>query len=131
MVSGTNLTGKVLSATTTAMNSATPSGYGSTSEFSQAKSITVFGAAVASPNGSLADTGDKPRFFYLSTATLLVSTAFAIHYSKKRNEYSLQTNRWQSMRLAIPIVNTLQCLRVDQNNVSCCYNDGNAKNNFN
>lgn len=38
---GTNLTGKVLSATTTAIDNTTTSGFGSTSEFSLASSITI------------------------------------------------------------------------------------------
>ncbi len=42
--SGTDLTGKVLAATTTALSNATTSGFGSTSEFSQAADIEVLSA---------------------------------------------------------------------------------------
>lgn len=48
----TDLTGKVLSATTTAIDATTPSDFGATSEFSQVRSITVL------PQAALAETGE-------------------------------------------------------------------------
>lgn len=76
-----NLSGKVLSATTTAINNTTPYGFGSTSEFSQAKAISVTSgatAAVEGSSGSLAETGVTILLvillfiFVISTATIYV-----------------------------------------------------------
>ena len=84
--SGTNLTGKVLSATTTAMNSATDSDLGSTSEFSAG--VTPVVASVDSPDddsgsstnnssGSLADTGQN-ALLTIAIASLLMLSAGTI-----------------------------------------------------
>lgn len=58
--SGTNLTGKVLSATTTAIDTSTPSDFGSTSEFSENAPITVLSTGInAIIPDQLASTGDN------------------------------------------------------------------------
>jgi len=62
----TDLTGKVLSATTTAIDAATPSDFGATSEFSQVRSITVL------PQAALAETGDNALVYLLGLGTMLV-----------------------------------------------------------
>jgi len=62
----TDLTGRVLSATTTAIDAATPSDFGATSEFSQVRSITVL------PQAALAETGDNALVYLLGLGTMLV-----------------------------------------------------------
>lgn len=85
---GTNLTGKVLSATTTAINTATNSGFGATSEFSLASSnITVVAAAVTN-NTPLAKTGDDTRAIIVLGVFFVVAGGTAV-VTKRRNIYSV------------------------------------------
>ena len=58
---GTNLSGKVLSATTTALSNATVSGFGSTSEFAQDIAITVAAPALPPRGAKLASTANDTR----------------------------------------------------------------------
>jgi len=58
---GTNLSGKVLSATTTALSNATASGFGSTSEFAQDLAITVTTPALPPRGARLASTANDTR----------------------------------------------------------------------
>lgn len=62
----TDLTGKVLSATTTAIDATTPSDFGATSEFSQVRSITVL------PQAGLAETGDNTWAYVLGVGVMIV-----------------------------------------------------------
>lgn len=57
---GTDLSGKSISATTTAIDAPTVFGYGATSEFSAARSISVI-TAMSVATGTLADTGDNQQ----------------------------------------------------------------------
>ncbi len=66
--SGTNLTGKVLSATTTAIDGSTASGFGSTSEFSLALAATVHSV---SPQTSTAGSNNTPSTSTSSNNTLI------------------------------------------------------------
>jgi len=65
---GTNLSGKVLSATTTALSSTSASGFGSTSEFAKDQPITVFAPALPPRGARLANTSNSS----LAIAVLLV-----------------------------------------------------------
>jgi CSLREA domain-containing protein len=58
---GTNLSGKLLSATTTALSSATASGFGSTSEFAQDLAVTVTTPALPPRGAKLASTANDTR----------------------------------------------------------------------
>ncbi len=58
---GTNLSGKLLSATTTALSSTTASGFGSTSEFAQDLAITVTAPALPPRGAKLASTANDTR----------------------------------------------------------------------
>jgi len=69
---GTNLTGKSISATTTALDSTTTSGFGSTSEFSRILLAEV--TNTANSQGSLASTGSGTlQYILIATATLASS----------------------------------------------------------
>ena len=86
--SGTNLAGKSISATTTALNSATTSGFGSTSEFSQIVTATQVLTPTTEPSTptssptsstsnptpitSLASTGDNLKLLFLIASLLLL-----------------------------------------------------------
>lgn len=100
---GTNLTGKVLSATTTAINSGTNSGFGSTSEFSLASDIDVLPVIPDNTkdnentaSGTLSNTGTN--VFVLSTLAVfaIASSGFTIRSRKTghyiRPHYSLDDN---------------------------------------
>jgi CSLREA domain-containing protein len=74
MPTGTNLTGKVLSATTTAVDGATTSGFGSTSEFSLVSDIDIIALPSADDedsSGLLANTGQSILALALVAATLV------------------------------------------------------------
>lgn len=87
--SGTNLTGKSISATTTAIDNTTDSGFGGTSEFSAVVSASVAGdGSGGSTNGSgsdLAGTGDS-TFGYLILSLSLVVLPISIYFSRLRFE---------------------------------------------
>ena len=78
---GTNLTGRVLSATTTAINGTTTSGFGSTSEFSQTLAFTV-SALPQDGNDQesdvLANTGQDIRFYGLVGVLFLVTAVYIV-----------------------------------------------------
>ncbi len=85
----TNLTGKVLSATTTAIDGTTASGFGSTSEFSLASSITV--SSLPTNNNTtnyqnqtstnLANAGDSKiiRLVLLSVVMIVITLILMVH----------------------------------------------------
>jgi CSLREA domain-containing protein len=79
---GTDLTGKKITGTTTAINNTTPSGYGSTSEFSLASDTNVIAPATS---GGLANTGVNiiiPSLF--AGALMLSGGAMAVHRLTRR-----------------------------------------------
>ena len=81
---GTNLTGKVLSATTTAIDGGTTSGFGSTSEFSLTKAITV--SALPKVDSSLANTGQNIRLSGISSGVVIIIAY--VSYRTRRYIYS-------------------------------------------
>lgn len=83
--SGTNLTGKSISATTTALDNTTDSGFGATSEFSQLVVASVI--SNNSNTGSLAGTGQD---FLAILIAALTSSAFgaALFVTKRRSANS-------------------------------------------
>lgn len=76
-----NLTGKVLSATTTAMNNATPSGFGSTSEFSEISPITVL--STTTPD-QLASTGENLWLWLVGALSLVGVGAYMLRVVGRR-----------------------------------------------
>ncbi len=81
---GTDLTGKVLSATTTALNSATDTGFGSTSEFSRVTDINVVSTAA----NNLVKTGAQLAVTtFLSS--LIVSTVIYTYIDYRRHKRPL------------------------------------------
>jgi len=89
---GTDLTGKVISATTTAVDNTTDSGFGSTSEFSAVlgaevvSSQTITSPASSAGSGSLAQTGQNSRVSLLIVVTL-VTAATATMTAKRKYVY--------------------------------------------
>ncbi len=75
---GTNLSGKVLSATTTALSSTTASGFGSTSEFAQDLAITVAAPAVPPRGARLASTANDTRAIIALILYVLLLEALVI-----------------------------------------------------
>ena len=75
---GTNLSGKVLSATTTALSSTTASGFGSTSEFAQDLAITVTAPAVPPRGARLASTANDTRAIIALILYVLLLEALVI-----------------------------------------------------
>lgn len=88
LLNGTDLTGKVLSATTTAINNTTESGYGATSEFSPTEAVQVLSAATNTSNGNLANTGQKVISMAVLSSLFILSTAGATHIARKRLSYT-------------------------------------------
>ncbi len=95
--SGTDLTGKVLSATTTAIDASTNSGFGSTSEFSAVVTPQVLSASTTTPTqntattqnqANLGQTGQKVRTTALLTVFVLSSLAAAI-VARRKYVYTL------------------------------------------
>ncbi len=102
---GTNLTGKVLSATTTAIDNTTTSGFGSTSEFSLASSITV--SSLPTNNNTtnnqnqtsvnLANAGDNKIVPLVLLSVLMIGVAVAMITTRsklqgiKLNKYRIDT----------------------------------------
>jgi parallel beta-helix repeat protein len=83
---GTNLTGKVLSATTTAIDGTTTSGFGSTSEFSFVSNIDIIALPQepTSTEGVLANTGQN-RGTLQVMALLLIVSALGLGIALYRN----------------------------------------------
>jgi len=75
---GTNLSGKVLSATTTALSNTTASGFGSTSEFAQDLAITVAAPAVPPRGARLASTANDTRAIIALLLYVLLLEALVI-----------------------------------------------------
>jgi CSLREA domain-containing protein len=69
---GTDLTNKVLSATTTAIDTTTASGFGATSEFSLVADVDVL-ATKSNPNGSLANTGSTTTVLMMLAGVLMLT----------------------------------------------------------
>ena len=67
-----NLTGKSISATTTAIDNTTSSGFGATSEFSQIRLASVITEPGTSTQGGLAGTGENVRMILMFAITLLI-----------------------------------------------------------
>lgn len=70
LANGTDLTGKSISATTTAINNTTASGFGATSEFSEAMAALVTTPATT-PTNNLADTGNNVWLYGAGIVSLL------------------------------------------------------------
>ena len=114
---GTNLTGKVLSATTTAIDNTTTSGFGSTSEFSLASNITVSSLPTNNntdnsntnnssnnttnnqnqSNTNLANTGDNKTIPLMILSVVMIGVAVAMITTRgklqgiKLNKYRIDT----------------------------------------
>ncbi|RTK94318.1 right-handed parallel beta-helix repeat-containing protein [Candidatus Saccharibacteria bacterium] len=91
---GTDLTGKVISATTTAIDSTTDSGFGSTSEFSAVLSAQVVAAptsptSLSSGNG-LTKTGQN-TFQTIFIGTSIVSAVLAVLMSRRKYIYRIHS----------------------------------------
>ena len=92
--SGTDLTGKVLSATTTAVDNTTDSGFGSTSEFSAVLGAEVIAVQTATPPsgsnaGSLSETGQRV-FSALALVVILVGSIVAVvRVSRKKHNFKV------------------------------------------
>lgn len=92
--SDTNLTGKVLSATTTAIDNTTASGFGSTSEFSLVSDVNVFALpqgngdtnTEAQNNGALANTGQDVRVI-ASVGIFVITSGLATALVRRRYVY--------------------------------------------
>jgi hypothetical protein len=69
---GTDLTGKSITATTTAINNTTTSGFGATSEFSEAMAALVTAPATADTN-NLADTGTNIWLHIVAISSLITA----------------------------------------------------------
>lgn len=80
-----NLTGKVLSTTTTAVDSTTSSGFGSTSEFSKVANVDIISLPKADATTALADTGDNV-FVYILEAMVFFGLGLWLSYSQIRRE---------------------------------------------
>lgn len=91
--SGMNLTGKVLSATTTAIDNTTTSGFGSTSEFSATLPAVVLAATTvanpSAPNTGLATTGQDSKTPIIF-GTFLISAALLTVVARRRYIYRLR-----------------------------------------
>lgn len=91
-----DLTGKVLTATTTALNNTTPSGFGATSEFSEALGniqVIVSPADTNNSNtGSLPATGSNLIDIAMMSMVLLVLGIVATVKSRRRFAYPAQVN---------------------------------------
>jgi CSLREA domain-containing protein len=86
-----NLAGKVLTATTTSVNNTTPSGFGSTSEFSQVKPIvfsTSSATAASGGSGVLAQTGIAILSGVLSFLIVFSVGLIYLDYSRHKNPLS-------------------------------------------
>lgn len=79
---GTDLTGKVISATTTAIDSTTDYGFGSTSEFSLAKSVSI--SAAPTINRSLAATGVSVWVYGTTGLGLVLTGAGGMYLYNRR-----------------------------------------------
>lgn len=73
---GTDLTGKVLSATTTARSASTISGFGATSEFSPTENVNVLSVS-SNSGGNLAKTGEMQPFILVLATVLMLTGIFA------------------------------------------------------
>ena len=92
---GTNLTGKVLSATTTAIDGTTNTGFGSTSEFSRTQTIIVSALSQGDAEnnqagGNLADTGQDIRLFGVVGVSIIALSAYLARRARK---YTYTTGR--------------------------------------
>jgi hypothetical protein len=86
---GTDLSGKTLSATTTAIDNTTDSGFGATSEFSLASNVTVVAPSQSDvePSENLAKTGQNIQQLTLLGLVCLV-TGLAIMWSTRKFAYT-------------------------------------------
>lgn len=74
LANGTDLTGKSITATTTAINNTTSSGFGATSEFSEAVAALVVAPATTTDN--LADTGNSFWLYLATVLSLIIAGSF-------------------------------------------------------
>lgn len=81
---GTNLTGKVISATATAINTSSSSGYGGTSEFSAVLAATVVSPPSSNGESFLADTGQNIKVAAIAGALLIATASMAMIVGQKR-----------------------------------------------
>lgn len=79
-----NLAGKSISATTTAIDSTTNSGFGSTSEFSQIRLASVVTTPGTSQKEGLAGTGENVRMILIFAITLLTVGVVAVAGFRKK-----------------------------------------------
>ncbi len=91
---GTNLTGKVLSATTTAVDNTTDSGFGATSEFSAVLAAEVISAATnnngdSNSAGNLSETGQKVASTVLLGTILILSSLGLLRLARRKFAYKL------------------------------------------